>query len=306
MFVIENGFYGDEDGQGLAELPISIPDDISDEDKAQITKVLNRMNLLDRANIKTMIFNNIDINRLIGASHIIEMHNRKQGKQNFAFSMGLGGQAAMESLKSGIKKYHDYAKEFDKATTKLEGYQHELAEGKLSAKEFKSVAANDYEKSVDAMNKAAKLNMITTKTKRYYHTMNHVVRMSKRRIYISDLADAAHLVKIAKTARMMGRGLWAFSAVAGADQVYHTYQRGGDWEKQAVGIGTELAVTGAVADAIADVTVGFLLAATPVGWVALAATAIAAGLVSIGVGKFVEDKAEELYGWAEHYAKRWF
>ena len=175
MFVIENGFYGDEDGQGLAELPISIPDNISNQDKANITKVLNKMILLDRANIKTMIFNNIDINHLIGASHVIEAHNMHKGKSNFALAMGLGGQAAMESIKSGVKKYGSYADEFNKATARLDVYQRELAAGKLTAKEFKSVAANDYAKAVNAMNKAAKLNMITTKTKRYYNTMGHVI-----------------------------------------------------------------------------------------------------------------------------------
>ena len=295
------------------QLPIVWDANASDEYKAHMTKLLSKLNLYDRLNIKKMMACNLNINRLIGVSHTIERHNLQQGKRNFALSMALGGKAAIEGMRYSTIRYKGVADRFHGAIAKLDHYQRDRIAGKLTAAEFKSAAAGDYQEAVKSMQSAAKLGMIHARTARYLNSLSNVGRMATRRIFIGNLSDAAHLVKVAKTAKFMGNGLWAIGAAAGADEVYNTYKQGGNWEKQAEGVSMELAVTGTVAEWGGELIGAFLLGSNPVGWAVLAVSGIAAGVAAFfasgmakDIGDGIYDVGQDIGNWAVEYAKKWF
>ena len=143
--------------------------------------------------------------------------------------------------------------------------------------------------------------------------LRRILRSSKRLekfalrkgILVNDLEGMGVVEKIATTAKVVGKGCIALSVALGVDKVYNTYKKGGDWEKKAAGITTELAV-------IALTSAEIFSLFTPVGWVAILGAAIVEGVIISGIGLVAEKGAEVIYQdgenvthWAEKEIKNW-
>lgn len=113
---------------------------------------------------------------------------------------------------------------------------------------------------------------------------------------IYDLDDVKSLSQVgafgARASKWVGRGGAVIGYAAGGYEVYQTYKRGGDWQDQAVGIGTEM---------IAIETAGaIMLELTPVGWAATIAVGVGEGLAYAFAGGKIEHWGDEFSDWLRH------
>ena len=122
-------------------------------------------------------------------------------------------------------------------------------------------------------------------------------RIRRKHIYINDLDDVKTLGKIARYGKWLGCAGFVFAAAYGADQVYETYKKRGDWIAQVIGLGTEFGVLAGVGEA--------LLLLTPVGWVATACVAITEGVLFAVGGHAIEHYTEEAVSWAQRHLLNW-
>ncbi len=122
------------------------------------------------------------------------------------------------------------------------------------------------------------------------------------KLNISSQVEANNLVRFTKQAKYLGNGLAVIDFGSRAGRVHSSYKEGGGWERKlfiesisfALSAGTGIATVNLGTSAI-----GFLLVATPVGWVGLItgglAVAATSAALSIGVNSTIKENSGAWY-----------
>lgn len=125
---------------------------------------------------------------------------------------------------------------------------------------------------------------------------------SVARLNVTDQIQASNLVKFSRYTKFLGNGLAVIDFSSRVGNIHNSYKSGGNWERDLF-IESSSFAAGAFAGIVAvdaGVTaLGFLMVATPIGWVGLVvgglAVAGAAAAVSMGASSFVKDKGGSGY-----------
>lgn len=122
------------------------------------------------------------------------------------------------------------------------------------------------------------------------------------RLNLTSQVQANNLVKFSKQAKFLGNGLVVIEFGSRVGNIYNTYQSDGSWERELFIESSSFALsagTGIVAVNVGSAALGFLLVATPIGWVGLIVGGLAvagtAAAVSMGVNTAVKENSGSWY-----------
>lgn len=106
-----------------------------------------------------------------------------------------------------------------------------------------------------------------------------------RHLYVSNTAEAQQVARLARNIRYAGNGMVALDAGIRVTNVYDTYRKGGNWQREASIEATGFGMGGAAAIVTGKAVVTGLtaigLGLTPVGWVLIIGAAVAAVVVAL-------------------------
>jgi len=265
-----------------------------------------------RANLVKLQKSNVNLNNLLGGAKCASQANRSNRDESSGIIASLAGNSAFESVHRG----------FEHATRPAESFSHHMKELNTKLKVLVSARNSGehatiqsarteyqsaYKRANEAFNKDAKLyaRRLSKKGSKYLMSAKHSELVAyKKGIMVNDLNDVQTIGKIARYGKIAGRGMFWFSAILGVDEVYNTYEHGGDAFKKGVGVATELTVAYTLGE--------FCLLFTPAGWVALAVVAVAEGLGMTFLGKYsdefgeyVASESEDAYSWLKRDLSHW-
>jgi hypothetical protein len=101
------------------------------------------------------------------------------------------------------------------------------------------------------------------------------------KLFVANQAQAHDLIKFSRYAKVLGNGLAVIDFGSRVGNIHNTHQAGGNWEREMFVESMSFALSTATGTALVKVgsaAVGFLVAATPVGWVGL----IVGGTIVVG------------------------
>lgn len=122
------------------------------------------------------------------------------------------------------------------------------------------------------------------------------------KLNVSSQAEAQNLVRFSRYARLLGSGLAVIDFGTRAGRIHTEYQTGGDWEREMFVESTSFALSasaGTLTAKAGTAGLGFLVMATPVGWVGLliggAVVATATAGVTIATNQAIRGEAGSWY-----------
>ncbi|GAA3916862.1 hypothetical protein [Litoribacillus peritrichatus] len=132
----------------------------------------------------------------------------------------------------------------------------------------------------------------------------NIARSSRNaaKLNVMNQVQANNLVKFTKHAKFLGNGLAVIDFSSRAGRVHNSYQAGGNWERELFIESTSFAASAVAGSALVSAgsaALGFLMVATPVGWVGLiVGGVIVAGTSAVGamaVNSAVKDNSGDWY-----------
>ena len=138
----------------------------------------------------------------------------------------------------------------------------------------------------------------------------NIARSSKTvaKLQVVNQIQANNLVKFTGHTQFLGTGLVAIDFTSRIGAVHNSYQAGGSWERdlfiESSSFATS-ALAGSATVSAGSAALGFLMVATPIGWVGLIVGGLAvagtAAAVSLGTNHIVKQEAGSVYdsilGW---------
>ncbi len=116
--------------------------------------------------------------------------------------------------------------------------------------------------------------------------------------------QANNLIRFTKHTKLLGNGLAVIDFGSRAGNIHASYVAGDNWERELFIESTSFAtsaIAGTAAVNVGTAALGFLVVATPIGWVglivggvAVAVAGVAAG-VSMGVNSYVKENSGDTY-----------
>lgn len=195
---------------------------------------------------------------------------------------GMGAAVAKSSkVLEAIDKYDFVNKQYQDLKN------HRAAPRMVNAAKLRAGAAF---KEMNQVLYSKSLNYLNKNTFGMRQTTNATGRTVWESIPVRDTADVQKLAKFAKVGRVLGPGVILLDGYIRANGVYHTWQSGGNWEREAVVQGGSFA--GGIA---AGAAIGLVMALTPVG---LVVGIVAAGTVAVGADYVFKDVLGNFYEWA--------
>ncbi len=129
------------------------------------------------------------------------------------------------------------------------------------------------------------------------HSSRNVAKLN-----VTTQIQANNLVKLSQQAKFLGNGLAVIDFGSRVGNVHNSYQAGGNWERDLFIESTSFALsagTGVVAVNVGTAALGFLMVATPLGWVGLVIGGVAvagtAAAVSMGVNTAIKENSGSWY-----------
>lgn len=132
----------------------------------------------------------------------------------------------------------------------------------------------------------------------------NIARSSRNvaKLNITSQVQANNLVKFTKYAKYLGNGLAVIDFGSRVGNIHNSYQAGGNWERDLFIESSSFvagAVTGTAIVNIGSAAIGFLVVATPIGWVGLVVggvtVASVAAAASIGMNIAVKENSGGWY-----------
>ena len=122
------------------------------------------------------------------------------------------------------------------------------------------------------------------------------------KLNVTSQVQANNLVKLSRQAKFLGNGLAVIDFGSRVGNIHNSYEDGGNWERDLFIESSSFATSaaaGTVTVNIGSAALGFLMVATPIGWVGLVVGGLAvagtAAAVSMGVNGYVKDNAGSKY-----------
>ncbi len=132
----------------------------------------------------------------------------------------------------------------------------------------------------------------------------NIARSSRNvaKLNVTSQAQAHNLVKFTQHAKLLGNGLAVIDFTSRVGNIHNEYKAGGEWERELFIESSSFAASAITGTAMVNAgaaTLGFLVVATPIGWVGLVVGGIAvagtAAAASIGMNSYVKSNSGGLY-----------
>lgn len=132
----------------------------------------------------------------------------------------------------------------------------------------------------------------------------NIARSSRNvtKLNITSQIQANNLVKFTQHAKFLGNGLALIDFTSRVGNIHNTYKSDGEWERELFIESSSFSVTALTGAAVVNVgaaALGFLVVATPIGWVGLVfggvAVAGTAAAASIGMNNLVKNNSGVVY-----------
>lgn len=132
----------------------------------------------------------------------------------------------------------------------------------------------------------------------------NIARSSRNvtKLNVTSQAQAHNLVKFTQHAKFLGNGLAVIDFTSRVGSIHNEYKAGGEWERELFVESSSFAASAITGTAMVNAgaaTLGFLIVATPIGWVGLVvggiAVAGAAAAGSIAMNNAVKDNSGDWY-----------
>ncbi|MCJ8350441.1 hypothetical protein [Moritella sp.] len=126
----------------------------------------------------------------------------------------------------------------------------------------------------------------------------NIARSSRNvaKLNITSQIQTSNLVKFSQHAKLLGGGLAVIDFTSRVGNIHNSYKAGQNWEREMFIESSSFALsasTGIAAVNAGTAALGFLMVATPIGWVGLIIGGIAVVGVSAGASMWVNDFAKE-------------
>src|SRR5690606_1716377 len=119
---------------------------------------------------------------------------------------------------------------------------------------------------------------------------------------VTSQVQANNLVRFTQHARVLGNGLAIIEFSSGIGNIETTYKSGGNWERELFIESSSFAASAITATAAVNAggaALGFLMIATPIGWVGLIVGGVVvagvAATASIGMNKAIKNNSGRWY-----------
>ena len=121
----------------------------------------------------------------------------------------------------------------------------------------------------------------------------HIAQSSRTAVKLNVMSQvqASHLMKFSQKAKLLGNGLVVIDFGSRIGNIRNSYQAGENWERELFIESSSFAASatiGITAVNVGNATLGFLMVATPVGWVGLVVAGLTVAVMSAGVSNAVE------------------
>ncbi|NQZ93561.1 MAG: hypothetical protein HRT97_14625 [Moritella sp.] len=148
-------------------------------------------------------------------------------------------------------------------------------------------------KSVTGATKSSRGTPLTSGTRG-----TNIARSSRNvvKLNITSQVQTSNLVKFSQHAKLLGNGLAVIDFSSRVGNIHNSYKAGQNWERKMFIESSSFALsasTGIAAINAGTAALGFLMVATPIGWVGLIIGGIAVVGVSAGASMWVNDFAKE-------------
>lgn len=223
----------------------------------------------------------------VGLAHL--MHDVKKQIETHEFVMGATG-TSMDAYKLRSEKFVEAVTEYQKALLNYRNVYKTSPTSKMLAKQRVTRAFNElqgkfkYELSMLTQKIRARKGIPLTNQERGLN-----IARSSRNVTKLDLAnqvEASRVIKLAKATRIVGNGLAVVDFGLRATNVYDSYKEGKNWERDLFVESSSFAASAYLGSAVLDAGIGFLIMATPIGWLGL----IIGGVVVIGAAAYTGYK----------------
>lgn len=128
-------------------------------------------------------------------------------------------------------------------------------------------------------------------------TSRNVVKLN-----VTSQTQAHNLVKFTQHAKFLGNGLAVIDFTSRVGNIHNEYKAGGEWERELFIESSSFAVSALTGTAVVNIgaaALGFLVVATPIGWVGLVVGGVAiagtASAASIGMNNVVKNNSGGVY-----------
>ena len=222
----------------------------------------------------------------VGLAHL--MHEAKEQIEKHEFVMGATG-TTMDAYKLRSEKFVEAVTEYQKALLNYRNVYKTSPTSKMLAKQRVTRAFSELQGKFKF-----ELNMMTQKirARRGIPLTNeeralNIARSSRNvtKLELANQVEASSVIKLAKTTRIIGNGLAVVDFGMRASNVYDSYKEGKNWERDLFIESSSFASSAYLGGVVLDAgmtALGFLVMATPIGWIGL----IIGGVVVIGAAAY--------------------
>lgn len=222
----------------------------------------------------------------VGLAHL--MHDVKGRMEKHEFAMGTTG-TAMDAYKLRSEKFVEAVTEYQKALLNYRNVYKTNPTSKMLAKQRVTRAFNElqgkfkYELNTMTQKIRARKGIPLTNEQRGLNIARSSRNVAK--LELANQVEASRVIKLAKTTRIIGNGLAVVDFGMRASNVYDSYKEGKNWERDLFIESSSFAASAYTGGIVLDAgmtALGFLVMATPIGWIGL----IIGGAVVIGAAAY--------------------
>ena len=221
------------------------------------------------------------------------MHEVKEQMEKHEFAMGATG-TSMDAYNVRSEKFVEAVTEYQKALLNYRNVYKTNPSSKMLAKQRVSRAFSElqgkfkYELEMTTQKIRARKGIPLTNEERGLNIARSSRSIAK--LELTSQVEASRVIKLAKTTRIIGNGLAVVDFGTRASNVYDSYKEGKNWERDLFIESSSFALSTYLGSAVLDAGIGFLLMATPIGWLGL----IIGGVVVIGAAAYTGYKMNEV------------
>lgn len=222
----------------------------------------------------------------VGLAHL--MHEVKEQMEKHEFAIGTTG-ASMDAYKVRSEKFVEAVGEYQKALLNYRNVYKTNPTSRMLAKQrvsrtFKELQSKfKYELKMVTRNIKARKGLPLTNEERALNIARSSRNVTK--LDLTNQVEASRVVGLAKATKIIGNGLAVVDFGMRATNVYDSYKEGKNWERDLFIESSSFAASAYLGGAVLDsgmAALGFLVMATPIGWIGL----IIGGAVVIGAAAY--------------------
>ncbi len=279
--------YGNTPSRFTAHKPYAITPKLTSEDIA----ILNRLSSMEASRKITNLANTLGPENTVAAADVTA--------KLFDYNVGLVGAStavygyrvkdfgtAVQNYQAALLKYRDVMRSngADKAAAKLKAQQaYNLMQSKFQHEL----------NTVNSLSRARKGTPLSSNSRAL-----NIARSSRTatKLHVTNTIQASNLIKFGKYTNTLGNGLVLLDVGSRVGNIHNAYKADGNWEKElfveSLSFGLS-ATTGIITAKAGVAALGFLMVATPVGWVGLIVAGATVAATTTGASIWVNNATKD-------------